>query len=143
MSENWCVEKTKRTDGTERLEIHLGDSIYIVSLEKGEELARGILSLLEIDIVVENEMTLHVFTDTVEYYIAKSIKQAIEMQRKYFGENPGEAEDWEQCDDDAELNIWLDDFGDLTEHGEGVLVTGTFRDWADSYKPGFLCLTEY
>ena len=85
----------------------------------------------------------HVFADTAEYYVAKTIEQAMEMQRQYLGENPGEEEDWGQCDDDSELFIWLDDFGDVTEHGIGMPVLGTFRVWAESYAPGFLCSTEY
>lgn len=49
MSEPW-VEKTRRSDGIERFELHLGVSVYVVSLERGEKIARGILGLLDIDV---------------------------------------------------------------------------------------------
>ena len=88
-------------------------------------------------------MDKHVFADTAEYYVAESIEQAMEMQRQYLGENPGEEEEWGQCADDDELRIWIDDPGDISEHGVGTLVVGTFGVWAESYGSGFLCSTEY
>lgn len=51
MDEHWCVEKTKRPDGScERFEFHFGGHVYVLSLEKGEEWARGVLSLLGKDL---------------------------------------------------------------------------------------------
>lgn len=51
MIERWgMVEKAKRSDGVERFEIHLGGAVYILSLERGEKMARWILSLLDIDV---------------------------------------------------------------------------------------------
>ena len=45
------VEKTKREDtGAERFEIHLGATIYVLSLEAGEKIARDILSLMGIEV---------------------------------------------------------------------------------------------
>ena len=88
-------------------------------------------------------MTVHVFTDGCDYYIAETIDQAREMQRHLIGENPGEIEYWNQCEEDDELRIWLDNPGDVSEHGVGELVLGTYRIWAESFEPGFLCSTEY
>ena len=88
-------------------------------------------------------MNVHVFADTAEYYIAETLEQAMEMQRQYLGENPGEDEDWSQCADEDELFIWLNDESDVTEHGSGMPVLGAFCVWAESYDPGFLCSTEY
>jgi len=47
MHERQIVEKTIRPDGSnERIEICLGGVVHVLSLEKGEEIARRILSLM-------------------------------------------------------------------------------------------------
>jgi len=59
MAERQIVEKTVRPDGSnERIEICLGGVVHVLSLEKGEEIARQTLSLLGINVArleVENE----------------------------------------------------------------------------------------
>jgi len=45
------IEITKRAvHGSDRFELHLGGSIYVFSLERGEKLAKNILSLLGIEV---------------------------------------------------------------------------------------------
>lgn len=57
MGERQIVEKTIRPDGShERIEICLGGVVHVISLEKSEEIARKILSLLGIEVAqVESE----------------------------------------------------------------------------------------
>lgn len=60
MSERQTVEKTIRPDGSnERLEICLGGVVHVLSLKKGEEIARTTLALLGIDVAqLEEELRI-------------------------------------------------------------------------------------
>gem|GEM_PF-5252955 len=87
-------------------------------------------------------MSEHVFSDDYECYVAETLEQAMGMQRRLCGENPGEEDDWAQCADDEAILIWLDDEGEIAEHGMGVIVIGTCGVWAEAYGSGLLCSTE-
>ncbi len=85
----------------------------------------------------------HVFTDDTDYFVSTSLRGAMEMQMRLYGEIPVDAEDWYEVDDDREFSIWIDDLGEVAGHCEGVKVVGKIRDWIENYGPGFLCSTEY
>ena len=88
-------------------------------------------------------MTLHIFTDEHESYVAESLEQALKMQLELIGENYDDEDNWHQQDDDYEIMIWIDDLGEIAEHDHGVLVVGSGRDWIEAFGSGFLCSTEW
>jgi len=104
MSDHWCVEKTERPDGScERFEFHFGGHVYVLSLEKGEEWARGVLSLLGKDLdrmedALERLVELEIF---IAYFVVSN---------------------WDPPD------VWCDDCGELLDRkiahntGDGWLL---------------------
>jgi len=113
-------------------------------VSEGEDWDLGEYCIEVIDNAIGEEdgekTNVHVFSSEADSYVAETLEQVLEMERQMCGgENPTEEEDWSQCADDAEIMIWLDDVGEIAEHGMGVLVVGTCRDWAGAYGSGFLC----
>jgi len=100
-------------------------------------------------------MAKHIFYEDaiefslVSYYIAKTIKQAMEMQRVLIGENP-HTDSWKQCADDDDFMLWLDNMGEIKARragdvfeGDDMFVVGKIRDWAEAYNYGFFCDIYY
>jgi len=88
-------------------------------------------------------MALHIFSDEYESYVAETLEQALKMQFELIGENYDDEDNWCQQDDDTEIMIWIDDLGEIAEHGHGTLVIGTGHAWIEAFGSGFLCSTEY
>lgn len=97
-------------------------------------------------------MSLHVFTNCEDKYIAESPEEAKAMWKEL---NKGEMvedyedDDWYQCKDDEYLNIVFEDEEEpkppqameLREH-PGTW-RATMRQWADFNGKGFLCSINY
>ena len=77
-----------------------------------------------------------------EYYVAETIEQAMEIQQKLIGENPGKAENWHQCPDNDGFLIRIDDAGEIAKRYCGVEVYGECGVWAEVFDIGFLCGME-
>ncbi len=87
---------------------------------------------------------LHVFSDDVDWYIARSVQDAMALQRNHGGmrEVDQEPETWLQAPDDGPLSIHMDDTGNASD-GNAPLVTKTCAEWIAEKGRGFLCSTEY
>lgn len=101
---------------------------------------------------------LHVYYDyDSDWVIAESTEQASKIWREvmYIDQNdiPDDEINFIQEDDDKELSIYYEDIPeDLTDKEKKEIyvagnnwwrLTKTCGEWAEEYKKGFLCSTEY
>ena len=102
-------------------------------------------------------MTLHMFTDGTETYIAESVEDAILEWEKFCGEvrDPDEYDEFVMQDDEQEINLLVefDEFrptdpmyppnAAMRRSGEYFIVTALAREWCISNGRGFFSSTEY
>ncbi|MHA2064112.1 MAG: hypothetical protein ACXABY_07000 [Candidatus Thorarchaeota archaeon] len=85
---------------------------------------------------------LHVFHNDVEWVVAESVEDAPKAMFDTVGATYLDDDlEWRQLDDDAEIRIWHDELGRVSDGG--ILVLGTAKVWAEANGRGFLCSTEF
>lgn len=95
---------------------------------------------------------LHVYANpATEWYVAESAADALAQMLEMSGESPEdyEADEFEECDDDAILKIRFYDESDLpsplpenatVEPRDGArIVSATYAAWVKQHGRGFLC----
>jgi len=89
---------------------------------------------------------LKVFSDGgYDWYVAETVESARAMQTEMAGENPGEDDQWFECDPEQTMRIWWadDHASNPNDDGAAQLLDLTFRSWAELAGPGFLCTSEF
>jgi hypothetical protein len=92
-------------------------------------------------------MSLHVFSNGYEWWVATDIKHAKDLCMENMGGNPDNLFDyeylledvegmgWEQLEDSRIIGMYIDE--------EGHLEKKTCAEWSIENGEGFLCGTEY
>lgn len=86
---------------------------------------------------------LHVFENDYEWVVAESEEDCNGAMSDSVGATYDDEDEieWVQLPDDADLIIWLDDQGDVSD--DGNLVIGQMSAWIEYNGRGLLCSSEY